>query len=73
MKLIVSLPTYTEINVGLQLMIIFVIDSSIHYFLNKLVSCLGHKMSENGEKCQPLFAKAQDDILENIQFIVIKD
>ena len=40
--------------VGLQLMIIFIVDQSDDYFINKLISCFVCKMSENGKKKKKL-------------------
>jgi len=45
----------------------------IDCFLDLLISCLVHKMSENGEKYQSLFPKTQCDVLKclTLSFTVI--
>ena len=37
-------------SLGMQLMIIFIVDLAVDYFTDKLMSCFVYKTSENGLK-----------------------
>lgn len=54
--------------IGMNLTIVYTVgesvDESVDYIVYQTMSWLVHKLSVNGEKCQPVFPKVPNEVLQ---------